>query len=471
MKRSPRAMRADVPSGVSLIRKPVAFSIALTALTMAARTLARCLSLIGPIAIVAIVFAIVFATPGISVEKDYIDKLTGPGDYKDGYRSGDYKTQSRSVQSRVGKVADLYAIYKNPQIGLPPPSAPEYNLQTSEAIALGRRLFYDRRLSLNNTMSCAICHVPEMGFTNNELKTAIGFEGRSGRRNAPTLLNVAYRTRLFHDGREQSLENQVWSPLLARNEMANTSIGQVLEKIKRLDDYDKIFRKVFKRGVTMETVGMALAQYQRTLISANSRFDRWHYGGEKNALNAEEKFGFEVFSGKGRCTTCHLVGAQSALFTDNLWHNTGIGYRQSMGLDEQAPTENVQLAPGYFVDVERRLVDEATVQKPQNDIGLYESTQDPADRWKYITPTLRNVELTAPYMHNGSLLTLEAVVEFYNKGGEPNEVLDPLMVPLSLSAKEKRALVAFLKTLTGSNINVLVSDAFAAAPPDSTAAE
>ena len=416
-----------------------------------------------------VVAALLVAAPSVIAE-DRSATLIGPGDYKDGYQSHDYRTRSRSIQERVGEAADLYAIYKRGARGLPAVPAPADNRQSKEVIALGRRLFYDRRLSLNNTMSCANCHIPEMGFTNNEIKTAVGFEGRSGRRNAPTLLNVAFRKHLFHDGRETSLENQVWSPLLARNEMANTSIGRVLEKIKRLDDYADAFQKAFKREPTMETVGMALAQYQRALVSANSRFDRWRYGGEEGALTAEEKAGFEVFVGKGRCSACHLVGEKSALFTDQAWHNTGVGYRESMGLDE-TETERVQLAPGEFVDVPRHLVDGVSVQRTRNDLGLYETTQDPADRWKYMTPILRNVALTAPYMHNGSLLALEDVVEFYDKGGEPNEVLDPLIAPLSLNAGEKRALVAFLKTLTGDNIDALVGDAFNAALPDGTSAE
>ena len=399
------------------------------------------------------------------VERD--PRFIGPGDYKEGYLLESYRTRARSLLTRVGEPADLFnriqRAVKGEVKGLPPLSAPDDNSPSAEAIALGRRLFYDRRLSLNNTMSCANCHIPEMGFTNNELKTAVGFEGRSGRRNAPTLLNVAYRKNLFHDGRETTLENQVWSPLLAHNEMANTSIGQVVEKIRALDDYARQFRMAFNRPPSMETIGMALAQYERALIAGGSRFDGWRYGGE-DLLSEEERYGFEVFVGAGRCSACHAVGEQYALFTDNVWHNTGIGYRESMQIGGREK-ERVQLAPGTFVEVDRRLIDNVSVQRTRNDLGLYEVTQDPADRWKYVTPTLRNVELTAPYMHNGSLLTLEDVIEFYDRGGVPNEALDPLIVPLSLSARDKRALAAFLRTLTSGDVAVLVSDAFAAAPP------
>ena len=390
------------------------------------------------------------------------DRVLGAGDYKEGYESADYETRSRSLESRTGREADLYALTHNPPLGLPSPPEPRLNPSSPDGIALGRLLFFDRRLSLNNTMSCAMCHVPEMGFAHNELKVAVGFEGRATRRNAPTLLNIAYKTKLFHDGREFSLENQIWSPLLARNEMANPSVGHVIEKIRQIKEYPDIFQKVFgERGVSMETVSMALAQYQRALLSANSRFDRWRYNGEKHLLSAEEERGFAVFTGAGACSACHLIGERYALFTDNRLHNTGMGFNASMR--KETPRERVQLAPGVFADVARDSI--AGIGGPPtkvNDVGRYEITQDPNDRWKYVTPTLRNVALTAPYMHNGELLTLEAVVEFYDRGGVPNELLSPLIRPLGLAPDDKKALVAFLRALTGGNTAELVSDAFAA---------
>ena len=414
------------------------------------------------VVVAIVVGAIAGATPESIAEAAGEGRLLGSGDYKEGYESADYQTRSRSLESRTGREADLYALTRNPPLGLPPPPSPRLNPPSPDGIALGRRLFFDRRLSLNNTMSCAMCHVPEMGFAHNELKTAVGFEGRSAKRNAPTLLNVAYRTMLFHDGREFSLENQVWSPLLARAEMANPSVGSVIKKITRIKEYPDIFQKVFgERGVSMETVSMALAQYQRALLSANSRFDRWRYNGEQRLLDAEEQQGFSIFTGAGACSSCHLIGERYALFTDNQPHNTGMGYNASMS--KGTPTERVQLAPGVFADVDRGAI--AGIGGPPtkvNDVGRYEVTQDPNDRWKYVTPTLRNVALTAPYMHNGELLTLEDVVEFYDRGGVPNELLSPLIRPLGLTSADKKALVAFLRTLTGGNTAELVSDAFAA---------
>lgn len=161
---------------------------------------------------------------------------------------------------------------------------------TKAQIKLGRRLFYDRRLSFNETFSCAMCHIPEQGFTSNELSTAVGVEGRSVRRNSPTIYNVAYVSRLFHDARESTLEQQVWGPLLARNEMANPSVGHVIDKIESLAAYDGLFETAFAgKKPGMETIGAALAAYQRSLVSANSPFDRWFYANEPGALSEQQK--------------------------------------------------------------------------------------------------------------------------------------------------------------------------------------
>ncbi len=336
---------------------------------------------------------------------------------------------------------------------------PANNPLTKEKISLGRKLFYDRRLSLNNTFSCAMCHIPEQGFTSNEMATAVGIEGRTVRRNSPTLYNVAYFKTLFHDSRETTLEQQIWGPLLAHNEMANPSIGYVIEKIKNSAGYSKLFEQVFHKEPSMETIGMAIASYERTLNSANSAFDRWYYGKDKTALDDKARRGFELFNGKANCSGCHTVTPNYALFTDNSDHNTGVGYAEAMGKTQEK--QRVQVAPGVYVDVATALIDSVAETKP-NDLGRYEVTQNPQDRWKYKTPSLRNISLTAPYMHNGSLETLQQVVEFYNRGGIANENLDPLIKPLNLTAQEIDELTAFLKSLTGDNVKELVSDAFAA---------
>jgi cytochrome c peroxidase len=305
-------------------------------------------------------------------------------------------------------------------------------------------------------MSCAMCHVPEQGFTSNELATALGVEGRSLRRNAPTVLNVAYHPVLFHDGREHSLEQQVWGPLLAANEMANPSIGQVVARIRALEDYRGLFERSFGgRVATVETIGQAIAAYERTLVSGGSRFDRWRFGGETGALDATEQDGFRLFTGKARCATCHLVGERKALFSDFRFHNTGVGWRRVYGAPDRV---RVELAPGVFAEVERKAID-ALFEPPLPDLGRFEVSLDPADRWAYKTPMLREVALTAPYMHDGSIATLEDVVEFYNGGGVDNPGRSPLLAPLGLTPDERAALVAFLKTLTGEGVAALVKHA------------
>jgi cytochrome c peroxidase len=386
--------------------------------------------------------------------------LSRAGDYKSGYEHEDYRTRSLSLAGRRGEPADLLAPIRQPPLGLPPVPVPADNPLTVEKVSLGRKLFYDRRLSLNDTFSCAMCHIPEQGFTSNELATAVGIEGRTVRRNTPTIYNVAYARQLFHDARENRLAQQVWAPLLARNEMGNPAVGWLLDKIRALSDYDGLFEAAFAgRGPSMETLGMALASYERTLVSGNSPFDRWRYGGDQDALSEGARRGFALFTGKAGCSACHLVGPDSALLTDHRLHNTGIGYRASMGAEPK--TRRVLVAPGVYLDVDTSAIASVS-ERPPSDLGRYEITQDPADRWGYKTPGLRNVALTAPYMHDGSLATLDDVVAFYDGGGVPNEVLDPLIRPLGLSGQERADLVAFLESLSGDNVNLLVADAFAA---------
>ena len=248
--------------------------------------------------------------------------------------------------------------------------------------------------------------------------------------------------------------------------MGNPSIGALIQKIKGIPDYDGLLESSFNgRGPTMETLGMAIASYERTLISANSAFDRWYYGKQEEALSNNAKRGFKLFVGKANCVTCHRIDEQYALFTDHDLHNTGIGYLESMY--KEPDVQEVVVAPGVVINVDKDVIDAVSERKP-NDLGLYEVTQNPHDRWKYKTPSLRNVALTAPYMHNGSLNTLREVVEFYNQGGVPNEVLDPLIRSLNLTTDEIDDVVAFLESLTGDNIDVLVADAFAAPVGDLT---
>lgn len=391
--------------------------------------------------------------------------LQGPGDVRAGYERPDYRSRSSALASRRGEAIDLFARAARAPLGLPSVPNPAANPLTREKVALGRKLFYDRRLSRNGTISCAMCHVPEQGFTNNEIATAVGIEGRTVRRNAPTIYNVAYVDRLFHDGREPTLENQIWGPLLAPNEMGNESAEAVVAKLRALPDYDGLFEGAFAgRGATRESVGMALASYERTLVSGNSSFDRWRFGGESDALSEAARRGFELFIDEAACSSCHTIGAESARFSDGNFHNTGIGYSASK--PSSAKLRRIAIGPGRFIDVESALIDRVAEAKP-TDLGRYEITQDPIDRYKYRTPSLRNVALTAPYMHDGSLATLRDVIAFYDRGGVPNPTLDPRIRPLGLTDRNIDDLVAFLDALTGASVDALVGDAFAAPVGDS----
>ncbi|MEM7192589.1 MAG: cytochrome c peroxidase [Pseudomonadota bacterium] len=330
-------------------------------------------------------------------------------------------------------------------LGLPPLPVPPSD---PAVVELGKKLFFDRRLSANNTMSCGMCHVEDEAFTSNQLGASVGMEGRSVKRNAPTIFNVVYEKTLFRDGRESALETQVWSPMLAHNEMAAPSVGWVLDVIRSLPNYQDAFKETYpERGITMDTVGEAIAAYERSLLLANSPFDRWHYGGEDDALTPEEIKGFELFTGKAGCAACHTIGPDSALFSDQKFHATGLGYTRTMGLEDDH-LHDIMLAPGKYTKRSEGQL-EMISRVPENDIGRFEITRKSDDRWAYKTPSLRNIELTRPYMHDGSFLTLEEVVAFYDVGGHDSPTRSPLIKPLNLDQHEKEALVAFLKSLTG----------------------
>lgn len=330
---------------------------------------------------------------------------------------------------------------QTPPIGLPDLDVPADNPLSSAKIRLGAKLFHDPRLGRDSSISCASCHAPDQAFTRNDQPVSIGFKGQALNRNAPTILNVGYMAPLLHDGGAASLEVQIWDPLLASDEMANPSKKYVVDKIKALAEYHELFDKAFgtragtsaASAINARNIGRALASYQRSLLSANSAFDRWRLNGEEDAMSASAKSGFSIFQGKGRCAQCHLVEGGYAVFTDHAFHNTGIGTQA--------------LKAGG---------------KP--DFGRMEVTKDPDDRYLIKTPGLRNVALTAPYMHDGSIKTLDGVIRFYNRGGIPNPGLHPLLKPLGLDSTEIADLVAFLNSLTGSNIDELVSEAGKMAP-------
>ena len=353
------------------------------------------------------------------------------------------------------KVLDAAAAF-----GLPPLKLPADVVLDPSRIELGRKLFFDRRLSFNGTMSCAMCHVPEEGFASNASKTAVGIEGKSLKRNAPSLLNVAWQQSLFHDGRETSLSTQAWMPLLHADEMGNLSIGHVLQRIRGWADYGGLFERAFHgTGPSMETLGMAIAAFEATLVAADSPFDRWRRGDPNATMSDDAQLGFRIFTGKGRCSVCHQVDERDALFADGRFHVTGAGLAPSAGRSYVVP-----LAPGVqTVVTDAELAAFSAPVSP--DLGRFEITLAPADQYAFKTPSLRNVARSAPYMHDGSLATLEEVVDFYRHGGGDAPGKSEVLKALVLDAREQRGLAAFLRSLDGTNLPILVSNSRAPTLP------
>ena len=295
--------------------------------------------------------------------------------------------------------------------------------ELAQKIALGANLFSDPRLSKDGTMSCASCHDPKQAFTNPKPPVRPGVTDNRLRRDIPSLLNVAFFAPLHHDGGEPTLEMQILAPLFNEAEMANTTFDELTNRLAAIPEYREAFATVFRSAPTIETLGQALAAYERSLLAADSPFDRWRFAHNDDAVSLDAKTGFGLYGGKAGCSQCHTLGETAAPFTTNVFLNTGIGY--------QSEARRAAETPNALADR-----------------GREEVTHSRDDRYKFRTPTLRNVELTAPYMHDGSLKTLEDVVAYYNAGGSSDPDKDPRISPLGLSETEQKELVAFLKSLT-----------------------
>ncbi len=364
---------------------------------------------------------------------------------------------AKTPQSRT---RELLAQAARPPLGLPPLPVLTDQPLTAARVDLGRRLFFDRRLSANGTLSCALCHIPGQGFTNRAMARAQGLQGRALRRNTASLFNLAYVDPLFPDGRERALDTLTWAELLDLDRMGNRSIALVLDQLQDLPDYHGLFETAFGgRGPGLETVGAAMSAYLRTLVSGNAPFDRWYFGREPTAMGPSAQRGYALFTGRAGCSGCHTLGKDNALFTDNRLHDTGIGWSHSMGRNARPPV--LEPIPGLRIEVDLAALT-GTAERPYNDLGRYEVTQDPADRWRFRTPGLRNVARTAPYMHDGSLSDLAAVVAYYDSGGHPHPGQDSGIKPLDLSSQDQADLVAFLEALTGDNLDLIAADGAAA---------
>lgn len=291
--------------------------------------------------------------------------------------------------------------------GFPAPIDSEQNPTTLAKVELGKQLFYDPILSRDSSISCNSCHKQELAFADDRAISP-GVEGRLGLRNAPTLANVAYVTRFNKDGGVPKLDMQAGVPIEDENEM-DLLMRIAAERLNAIPAYREAFQRAFARPADAFTITRALAAFQRTLISGDSRFDQYAYQGQSTALSEAELRGRALFfSERTQCSSCH----------------TGFNF-----------TNEAFINNGLYLDY-------------GDDPGRQRVTVSPDDEGKFRVPTLRNVGLTAPYMHDGSLADLNAVIEHYDQGGQGHPLQDPRIQPLNLSDAEKHDLIAFLHSLT-----------------------
>jgi cytochrome c peroxidase len=310
-------------------------------------------------------------------------------------------------------------------------NVPVSNPLTKGKYELGRQLYFEPRVSLDGTVSCATCHNPAKGWTDG-MAVSTGIDGQTGDRSAPTVINTVYGKTMFWDGRAPSLEGQAQGPIQNSIEMGKQSYKEIIERLRKIPAYTEQFEKVFGTKVTLDGMAKAIATFERVAaLSGNSKYDKYAKG-DAAALNESEKRGMILFGlrqhpedeyktkavlQKAKCTVCH-VGSN---FTDEQFHNLGIGW-DSKG--------------SKFADFGRWKIDPIGA-KNDSDMGAFK------------TPTVRNITDTGPYMHDGSLTTLEAVMDHYDKGGTPNPTLDVEMKPLNLTKEEKADVIAFMKALSG----------------------
>jgi cytochrome c peroxidase len=312
----------------------------------------------------------------------------------------------------IGAAVDI----KSP-LGLPPLQLPADNPPTASTIALGKKLFFETKLSRDNTISCSSCHNPAVAFTDGR-KRSLGVESRQGTRNAPTVLNAAFLPVQFWDGRAPTLEEQCKGPIANPLEMDQAHEPLVV-RLNADPTYRAEFAKAFGPGlITIDHVAKTIASFERTQLSGNSPFDRYRYKRDKTAMSAAAIRGLAIFEdkNKGNCVVCHTIEEKYAIFSDGKFHNLGVG-----------------------VNSEGELTD----------LGRYEQSKVESDKGAFRTPSLRDVARTGPYMHDGSLKTLRDVVDFYVGGGNSNPYRDKDIKELKLTKQEKTDLVAFMEALTG----------------------
>jgi cytochrome c peroxidase len=334
------------------------------------------------------------------------------------------------------------------QVGLPAgqtlAAIPPDNPQTPEKIALGQKLFFDGRLSVDGTVGCATCHDPQRAFTDGRT-TSIGVRGRSGQRNSPTVLNALYNQTQFWDGRSKTLEDQAALPIVNPVEMGQPDLEAAVKSLAAYPEYQEAFQKVFGRPPNGKDLIAAIASYERALTSFDSPFDRF-IAGDKSAIDESSKRGWALFKDRARCNKCHANPDETpdlTNFKDDDFHNIGvlIVRHHVAPLSRKAKKLIDSGNPGQ--------VDRAAIQTDMSALGRFLVTKKQADIASFKTPGLRNVMVTAPYFHDGSHETLWDVLDHYNKGGGLQDPwLDEDMQPLALEESDLDDLVAFMASLT-----------------------
>jgi len=333
------------------------------------------------------------------------------------------------------------AIFANNNLGLPALVIPADNLQTADKISLGKQIFNDPQFSQSGKISCASCHLKELAFTDGK-PAASGIAGLIGTRNTPTIVNAAFFKRLFVDGRAESLEDQALQPMLNSIEHGLKNTQEILAIVLNNQHYKQQIQAIFKvaeQDISTEHIAKAIASFERTLISGNSKFDQYYFAQDRTQLSKSAARGLLVFKRKGNCANCHEISWDNALFTDNRFYNIGVGSKILQPIENKLVAA-LKKSKNYSLSTQEK-----------SELGRFNVTRIIKDIGKFKTPTLRNIALTAPYMHDGSINTLEGVVEYYDKGGDKNLFLDPAIFPLHLTDEEKSDLVEFMKALTSSN--------------------
>ncbi len=318
---------------------------------------------------------------------------------------------------------------------------PSDNPQTPEKVALGKTLFFDPRLSVDDTVACANCHDPGEGFSD-QMPTSMGVRKQFGQRNAPPVLNAMFNIAQFWDGRRPTLEDQARDPILNPVEMGMPNEETVLKKLNSISEYRTEFMKIFGRMATYDDLVKAIAAYERTQVAFDSPFDKF-MAGDTKALTAQQKRGWAIFNGKARCMSCHGWNPTQPLFTDNRFHNIGVSAHKS----DFVPLARKALAI-IATGGSPRQIDQLAIQTNLSGLGRFLVTKQPHDIGGFRTMGLRNLLVTQPYFHDGSQATLWDTLDHYNKGGVQNPFLDGGIVPLGLSEAEEDDLAAFMLSLT-----------------------